>query len=373
MKGPVSRPFLRSSRCEQEAARTPDINACLGRLEALPLRQDECEATLRRQRSANQWATGVALIAALRPAYFERVAQSLAEQSVRNFDVRVYVDDSGRSDARALKRHLLQLAERILPRALLRPMDRHQGIARISLLAQEEILGNRRQKRYSQLILLEEDHLIGHTYIEAMQLLIAAAEAYPEVGPVNGNFVSTPQHGEVVITSHARESIFVRDEGCAFQLAPLSALTALSSHNVWAWGVSRLKWERMMPQFLREFERSGLRRDAYEARNKTRINAAMRRMCPDAGLSAWAGQDWLRACAFHRVGMRFKLQPTQRLMLYIGAKGMHAHYSENDFERRFKPVPIANVSLPLDGWETSLCSHVCRLDPGGMSKEVHAR
>ena len=355
----VERAFADDSRCQAE----PPSAHCVGRLQVLPSSQGSCVARLQ-HRHAEPLRTGVAVIAARRPQYFEQVAASLANQTASRFDVFVYVDDGAN---RKKKAKIIDIARRMLPRATVRSFSSQQGIARISWQAQREIFATRESttllltsQRYDQLILIEEDHLIGHTYVEALQLLIEAAEAYPEVGPVNGNFLDTPNHQEHVAHPGRRRFTMVRDEGCTFQIAPLDGFVDSDTHNVWAWGVSRAKWERMATTFEVEFTNSRLDHDTY-TKTYGLIRSAMRRTCPQAGYIRWGSQDWLRACAFYHVGMRYKLQPTRRLMVYLGAVGMHARFNSRIFDATFQPLPVAAVSRGVADWPRKLCSYeVCR-------------
>ena len=121
------------------------------------------------------------------------------------------------------------------------------------------------------------------------------------------------------------EHVFTRDKGCEFQVTEYNSIRDLQTHNVWAWGVTRGKWERMASSFEAAFDESRLSLDSYKHRNFSRISAVARHLCPRTGYDHWAGQDWLRACAFHANGMLYKMQPTNRLMSYIGERGMHTN------------------------------------------------
>ena len=217
---------------------------CLGRPKSVA--RKSCDAT-RVQANANQMNLAVAVLAAERPHYLSPVLKSLANQTGGPFDTIVYLDlvPGQKQKAKKTRKAMVALVANALPHARLVLPPRHLGVAKLSWLAQQSTFS----AGYDSLLLLEEDHLIGHTYVQAVRLLIEASEADSEVGPVNGNFINTPAHLELVRRAERPPLKMVRDEGCTFQKAPLVALVELHSHNVWAWGVSRSKWERMRRLF----------------------------------------------------------------------------------------------------------------------------
>jgi len=270
---------------------------CLGRPKSVA--RKSCNAT-RVQANANQMDLAVAVLTAERPYYLSHVLKSLANQTGGPFDTIVYLDLVPGQKQKAMKtrKAMVALVANAVPHARLVLPPRHLGLAKLSWLAQQSTFS----AGYDSLLLLEEDHLIGHTYVQVIGLLIEASEADSEVGPVNGNFINTPAHLELVRRAERPPLKMVRDEGCTFQKAPLDALIELHSHNVWAWGVSRSKWERMGRLFEGAFVRSGLDTTKYARRELKRIRGVITSLCPGTRFERWAGQDWLHACAFHAAG-----------------------------------------------------------------------
>ena len=327
------------------------VRACLGR--SNPLTRTSCDPS-RMLTHAKQQHLAVALLAAGRPHYLAPVLESLANQSGEPFDTVVYLDlvPGQKQKAMRTRQAMVSLVADALPRARLVLPPRHLGVAKLSWLAQQSTFSG----GYDSLLLLEEDHLIGHTYVQAIRLLLQASEADSEVGPVNGNFINMPAHLERVHRAGRPPLMMERDDGCTFQKAPLDALVELHSHNVWAWGVSRSKWERMAHLFERAFAQSGLETTEYAQRNFAQIRAAMKPLCPGTGFNRWAGQDWLRACAFHAAGMPYKLQPTTRLMSYIGMHGTHYNLDAQNFSALFSATTAMAVTRSLSSWPVELCS-----------------
>jgi len=173
---------------------------------------------------------------------------------------------------------------------------------------------------------------------------------------VNGNFADTPPRlakGELF--ERHPYTIRQRDAGCDFQIVePMAANTDVNGHDVWAWATTRTKWMRMIDNFRIAFQEAHLDIVPYMERNRTHIVNIMKRYCPGSGYTQWGGQDWLRACLFYHAGMTQKLQPTSRLMTYIGETGLHM--SPEVFQRLgFAPVSVEEVSKNVSWYPEQLC------------------
>ena len=272
---------------------------------------------------------GIVLIAYDRPQYLHRVATSLSSQTNGGADVFVYVDFGEKQDA------VVRICQELLPRAKITAPKTNHGIARLTLQGQKDIFA---AGAFDRMLLIEEDHLIGPNYLEVINALLDASEAEPEVGMVNGNFKEVP------LRSIAHE------QGCSYQFAKYNS--PFNTHNVWAWAVSREKWNRYIQHYERMFVEAKLHVTVYSERDVPAMQALIERECPSTGYSTWAGQDWLRACAFHASGMPYKFQPTKRYMTYIGKTGMHrtpASYKKAGFptepvsRRAVAPITPENV------------------------------
>ena len=194
----------------------------------------------------------VAVIAANRPQYFEQLARSLISQyqlitdsrdgsSKATFALTVYVDFIDGDIDRDFVLEIAQGLEIGANATIVKPLV-NQGVARLTWLAQMDAFSG--ESVHDGLILLEEDHLIGRNYLQGMLLLLEASEAFPEVGMVNGNFKDTPSDGAII-----GKYTFARDVGCHFQMTEYDSIREIHSHNVWGWGVTRNKWERMQEIF----------------------------------------------------------------------------------------------------------------------------
>ena len=62
-----------------------------------------------------------------------------------------------------------------------------------------------------------------------------------------------------------------------------------------------------------------------------------------------------------RKGMMHKLQPTHRLMSYIGASGIHMGAKAFQ-EARFDPVEAKELSASLERYPEEMCSKTCMLE-----------
>mmetsp|Transcript_6672 Transcript_6672/g.9814 ORF Transcript_6672/g.9814 Transcript_6672/m.9814 type:complete len:431 (+) Transcript_6672:59-1351(+) len=314
----------------------------------------------------SQSRIAVAVLAANRPQYFKKVLSSLQQQTVTNFDVFLFVDHiPNNNDNQAT----LTMGEKFKPAGGVHVPVENYGIARLTMWAVETMFASKDRQGnnlYDRILVLEDDHLIGHNYIEAMGMLLTAADSdgMQDVAVVNGNYINTPTHGTTISKSKTESMLMIRDDDeCVFQVAPLNAMTHLNSHNVWAWATTRKKWDVIHDTLKEAMHLSGLDRDNYKHRNKPLINKVMDDICdPNAGFSNWKGQDWMRACVFYSKGMKFKLQPTRRLMSYIGQDGLHM--KKEVFQKAgFDPVEEADqLKVSVDQYPEDLCSKTCVLE-----------
>jgi len=347
---------------------------------------------------------GVAVLAAKRPEYFQKVLSSLQHQSVAlgdDFDVFLFVDRIDKDkkgydenqqvlklakefDDASRSRSTLDVRTRTGKHqggGIYSPANTNFGIARMTMWAIETIFAPHLQASnmpvlfniesdkkvhsiqthqkyvYERILILEDDQLIAHNYVEAMGMLLTAAEDMKHVAVVNGNFINTPQHGY-----KRKNMLLLRNDDCQFQIAPLNAITQINSHNVWAWATTWKKWESIHATYLDAFQKSHLDTLEYGKRDTKTIGKVMDDLCPGSGYSKnWKGQDWLRACAFYAQGMRYKLQPTQRLMSYIGQSGLHE--SKESYRRKgFHPVDAHELRVSLKGYPRDLCTRTCYLE-----------
>ena len=314
-----------------------------------------CPSALKGVASSSTLA--VAVIGSSRADYLSQVLTSLDHQSTQNFHVFVFLDYCESQGCQETLTLAEAAAEQNPQRYKIHRAPQNKGIARMSFWAIDTILED---PQWHQFLLLEDDHLIGHTYVEAMTLLLAASQHMPKVAVVNGNFADTPpsqSRGEL----HERHPFFIkhRDEGCHFQIVePMHANTDVNGHDVWAWATTRAKYEKILPTFRKAFREAHLDTVPYMDRNRTHIASLMDQYCPGSGYSQWGGQDWLRACLFFHAGMTQKLQPTSRLMTYIGQTGLHM--SPEVFQRLgFDQVPVEEVSKDVSGYPEQLCNGIC--------------
>lgn len=335
----------------------PPVDIFLRRSQELETTLPSCPATLRDASKASDIA--VAVIASSRADYLGQVLNSLENQSVTNFNVFIFLDSCEKPGCV----EVLSLAQAFVAkdpeRYKVYRAPQNNGIAKMTMWAVDSILEDP-QHHWERFLLLEDDHLIGHTYLEAMASLLAASEHMPKVAVVNGNFADTPQNqtrGEL----HERRPYIIRqrDDSCHFQIVePMHKNTDVNGHDVWAWATTRTKYEKMLPTFRKAFHEAQLDTVPYMDRNRTHIALIMDRYCAGSGYSQWGGQDWLRACLFYHAGMTQKLQPTSRLMTYIGQTGLHMS-PEVFLQLGFAPVPVEEVSKDVSAFPEKLCNGVC--------------
>ena len=315
----------------------------------------------------------VVIVATDRPSYFKLVAGSVRNQTAYEYmDVFVFVDFKANTDNLKVK----QLAREILPRAVVREMITNVGIARLTLMATQETfdaVGDDGKHKYDQLVFLEDDHLISYNYVEAMRTMLSFADAMPMVSIVYGNFMNFPENDDFVHRPGRKLFRMTRDGVCEFQLSRHYEVLDLNSHNMWAWGLSRSKFERMNDTYHRGIVETGLDVVPYARRDYGRIRDFYDRTCPGEAtwIRRWAGQDWLRACAFAANGMTYKLAPLKRMMSYIGAKGIHM--LANTFEQSgFNPVQFpAELTYSIQHLKEKLCSNTCVLGrPRAFSQQA---
>jgi len=333
-----------------------------------PFRQGEnmealCEVMVN-ERNDSDDRIAVGILTANRPKYLRQQLDSIQKQSTDKFDLFIFVD---RIDGNDDNKEVIHLA-RDFSKANVRVVDLPGapiGVARLTFWAIRTMFGHRNQ--YNSILVLEDDHLLGHTYIEAMRLLLGAAEHMDDVAVVNGNFMDTPKN-QATTQRYNMKPVFMErdDEKCLFQVAPLISIPEINSHNVWAWATTREKWNRVDSDMAIALEESGLDKAKYDDRDKGKIVQIMDNVCPQTGYRKWPGQDWLRACIFHSHSMTFKLQPTQRFMSYIGKEGIHM--DEKRFERSgFNSTTAAEVSHSLENFGSNLCRKTCILSKGVIS------
>eukprot|EP00815_Leptocylindrus_aporus_P009860 CAMPEP_0116066258 /NCGR_PEP_ID=MMETSP0322-20121206/10272_1 /TAXON_ID=163516 /ORGANISM="Leptocylindrus danicus var. apora, Strain B651" /LENGTH=355 /DNA_ID=CAMNT_0003552771 /DNA_START=338 /DNA_END=1405 /DNA_ORIENTATION=+ len=322
--------------------------------------EKSCEVMVN-ERNDSDDRIAVGILAADRPEYLYSLLDSIRKQSTDKFDLFIFVD---RIDGNDDNKKVINVA-RDFPKADVRVVDLPDapiGVARLTFWAIRTMFGHRNQ--YNSILVLEDDHLIGHTYIEAMRLLLGAAEHMDDVAVVNGNFMNTPKNQKTT-QRYKMKPVFMErdDENCLFQVAPLISIPEINSHNVWAWATTREKWSRVDSDMAIALEESGLNKDNYDDRDKRKIVQIMDNVCPQTGYRKWAGQDWLRACIFHSHSMTFKLQPTERFMTYIGKEGIHM--DEKRFERSgFNSTTAVDVSHSLKNFSSNLCRKTCILSKG---------
>ena len=322
--------------------------------------EDLCEVMVNERNDSND-RIAVGILAANRPQYLRQQLGSIQKQSTDKFDLFVFVD---RIDGNDDNKEVINVA-RDFPKADVRVVDLPDapiGVARLTFWAIRTMFGHRNQ--YNSILVLEDDHLIGHTYIEAMRLLLGAAEHMDDVAVVNGNFMNTPKNQKTTQRYKMKPVFMERDDkNCLFQVAPLISIPEINSHNVWAWATTREKWSRVDSDMAIALEESGLNKDNYDDRDKRKIIQIMDNVCPQTGYRKWAGQDWLRACIFHSHSMTFKLQPPERFMTYIGKEGIHM--DEKRFQRSgFNSTTAAEVSHSLKNFSSNLCRKTCILSKG---------
>ncbi len=327
--------------------------------------EKSCEVMVN-ERNDSDDRIAVGILAADRPEYLYSLLDSIRKQSTDKFDLFIFVD---RIDGNDDNKEVINVA-RDFPKADVRVVDLPDapiGVARLTFWAIRTMFGHHNQ--YNSILVLEDDHLIGHTYVEAMRLLLGAAEHMDDVAVVNGNFMNTPKNQETTQRYKTKPVFMERDdENCLFQVAPLISIPEINSHNVWAWATTREKWSRVDSDMAIALEESGLNKDNYDDRNKGKIKNAMNKFCPHTGYRSWPGQDWLRACIFHSHRMTFKLQPTERFMTYIGKKGIHM--DEKRFQRSgFNSTTAAEVSHSLKNFSSNLCRKTCTLEKGITRKK----
>ena len=96
-------------------------------------------------------------------------------------------------------------------------------------------------------------------------------------------------------------------------------------------------------------------------RDRKHIVSVMEHYCPGSGYEKWGGQDALRACMFYHAGMTQKLQPTSRLMTYIGKTGLHM--KPEVFQKLgFDEATVEQVSKDVSGYPEQLCNGVCNFE-----------
>jgi len=325
--------------------------------------EKKCEVMVREGNKSDEISDRIAvgILAANRPEYLYSLLDSIQKQSTDRFDLFIFVD---RIDGNDDNREVIMLALDF-PKADVHVVDSPDapiGVARLTFWAIRTMFGHRNQ--YNSVLVVEDDHLLGHTYIEAMRLLLGAAEHMDDVAVVNGNFMDTPKNQEITQRIKMKPVFMERDdENCLFQVAPLISIPEINSHNVWAWATTREKWSRVDSDMAIALEEAGLDKGNYDDRDKEKIKDAMKKFCPKTGYRSWPGQDWLRACIFHYHNMAYKLQPTERFMTYIGKKGIHM--DEERFERSgFDPTTAKEVSHTLKNFGSNLCRKTCILEKG---------
>jgi hypothetical protein len=301
----------------------------------------------------------VILIGAGRADYLGKVIQSLQKQSVNNFCVYIFLDFCQEAECEQALRLVQSAIAQGPSRYSYQRASENIGIARMTKWAINTVLDHPNHV-YERFLFLEDDHLIGHTYVEAMGMLLSASEHMPKVAVVNGNFINTPSNqsrGHL----HLRRPYYIkeREDHCYFQVVePVHANTDVSGHDVWAWATTRTKYKQISLTFEKAFHESQLDILPYVERNKTLLRNVMENYCLNSGYAFWQGQDWLRACIFYHHSMTQKLQPTTRLMSYIGMRGLHM--TPERFQKSgFQPVPVEDVSEDVWGYPDLLCNGVC--------------
>jgi hypothetical protein len=355
--------------------------------------KDNIEACVRHISEPPSSRMAVIVLGANRPDYFQKVLDSLSNQTQQGFDTFLFLDRIENSPQHL---EVIRVAQEFRANSGgVYVSKRNVGVARLTLFAIETVLdpnharaaavfdktsgNNNYNDKYDRFLVLEDDHLIGHSYIEAIGMLLTASEGMPDVAVVNGNYIDTPHHGQLLSGSGRNPMLMVkRDEDCQFQLAPLdSSMIEISAHNVWAWATTRQKWNIIRETFHQALDESGMVHydtditaitstttplTSYQKRDRKRIRLVMERICPNTGILRWQGQDWLRACVFHSLGLKYKLQPTQRLMSYVGAAG-GLHMNADKFSKSgFDPVTPTQLTRNLAEYPRSLCQHTCVLE-----------
>lgn len=359
--------FLISAITNHEKSIEKSIEISLHHL-AIPLSSilSTCEDSLR---SESQKDLAVALIAADRPHYLIQVLKSLQHQTIDNFHVFIFVDFCGSDDCNKVLKLVQDAVDKNPDRCSFKRASESIGIGRMTFWAIDFVFNNNHDDdishigTFDRILLLEDDHLIGYSYIEAMQMLLSASEHMPNVALVNGNFIDTPQNGA---SGHlqGRKSFEMkqRDEDCHFQVVePFHANIDLNAHNAWAWATTRNKYETIQKTLHDAFQAAHLHDTPYKNRNQKLIVDVMNQYCPKSGYTRWQGQDWLRACIFYHYNMRQKLQPTSRLMSYIGAGGLHMT-NEAFHASGFDPVSSQHVTKDVSLYPEQLCRDICSYD-----------
>ena len=131
----------------------------------LETRIEDCPTKLRNLAKTTELA--VAVIASSRADYLRQVLQSLEKQTVQSFHGYLFLDYC---ESQGCK-EVLALSEKFVAedpqRFSMHRAEENKGIARMSLWAIDAILEDY-QYHWDRFLLLEDDHLIGHTYIEAL-------------------------------------------------------------------------------------------------------------------------------------------------------------------------------------------------------------
>lgn len=315
----------------------------------------------------------VIVLAANRPDYLRQVLQSLQHQTVSTafpFQVHIFSDYCTTPACD----QVVQLSQDFVsPKSGASANNNYHfhratvnlGIARLTMWAVDSVMNMTSPAHVDQVLVLEDDHLIGHSYVEAMRYLLEAAEYLPNVGVVNGNFIDTPQHEEHIQRKNRRPFVMNRPpiqeqtNPCHFQIVePWHGNVDMNAHNVWGWATTRKKYLTIQPTLHRAFHEAGLDdvSRSYKNRDTRRIRRVMNKYCKAAGYADWwQGQDWLRACIFYYHNYTQKLQPTERLMSYIGMDGLHM--TRGTFQAAgFDPVSVDKVSRATSNYPASLCS-----------------
>lgn len=300
----------------------------------------------------------VVVIAANRPQYFQRVLGALKNQQAGGagvppqFDVHLFIDFCKENEeVQQLAREFQETTKRHYgPKTYIRSnYTKNQGIARLTW---EALVSTFETFKYDQIVLLEEDHVVGSNYVSTMSLLLTLSDEMNAIGVVTGNLLNYSHHSQRQTTLHV-------DSSCRFQVAPLDGFTALASHNVWAWGMSRRKFVRMRDLYADGLRRTGLLDTSYAWRNTRKIARWMRQNC-GRKYHHWQGQDWVRACALSAVGMPYKLQTIDRTLQYIGRTGLHT--SESSFDSKHYVADDPEPTQRFDSIVQDMCERLCYAD-----------
>ena len=303
----------------------------------------------------------VAVIAAQRPAYLKSMLQALGSQETNvPFDVHLFIDfceTDGHNSNAAVKRlaEEFQTARRgaatnTTSTFIHSDYVTNQGIARLTWAAMETAFANdSSEDSYDQLVLLEEDHVIAPNYIATLSQLLLISDSMDSIGVVAGTILNVTQLAKATNLLH----IMPNTNTCRYQIAPLDGFTSLSSHNIWAWGMSRHKYSRIRDVYLDGLRRTGLLSKPYARRDTHLIARWMRSTC-GSNYHHWQGQDWLRACALASAGMPFKLQTVDRTLQYIGEYGLHTN--AKDFASKQYAVEAPVPTQRLERMQEDMCS-----------------